>query len=909
MQSFPFPQRRTRMTEQEAIHEDEEPLGGPEESPAIASSSKKGKGRAVEPIPPQASSPETPRKRGPGRPPKIRQSIEQQELPPAPKLRERRASRTTTRIEQPRPIRSHPPRDFSFLTPYIEDDKQFYPEAYAVSVAPTPLETPARQPSEGAEEQPEKAGGSLAPEEAQQPDSGEGPSNAPTPAAFDVATPAIESAASSRNASPEPVIESMRKQIATKSYGYPRIRSPSEFKPFLDDAKNLSDNDLYNICFTAYSTLNTWQEDWQKQKLICEDEDNAVRRRQYDIALEAREARDLSKTTGRASMAMKDFEIKGMRAEKPKQYNSKYPQANPELYQRMQDQIQAQAYGFEHDPRPSMIGRQNPEEQRNGLQNTRLRNRPKLSQRAAEAAGDEPAEVVTGRRTRRPRVASDESKEPSRAPTPAEAPVKRRRRRRNANGDLVDFSDTETPAHQSQGPQQEASPFPDQPIKKKRGPKPKAVKEAEERLAAEKALAEQIARESAAAATRNELPVQMDMDQHPESTSRKRRRGGAASGADIQPRDIPAASIEDTQPQGYVQVRGDGAGQQEEPAGKRRRVRALKAAPFAEESYAAATSMLTQGDTTAPAEPVRPSTSSSTSSMHTVESSYSFRNRKRKNYSDLADPVREVLDEPRPKRGRKSKNQQQEEPTSYPMNMAPMGYDGAHGYTQQLAHGYHSQQQQQPSVLALPNNNPFASVPAGGPGPLLAPSRLQQGHIAAPPSVGANPFSAPSNHHTVEPSPQSAQSPPRKRPVKIKLTNNRRNQSSTPQPSSSQQHPFAAAQASLQLPSDFHGQTGYEHLHQMYNGSMPPSMPGAGPGQAMFPVNATSSSLPPDRADSRAPGSGRVTPVPSSAASSTGAGQGGEDALSEKDYASMTKSEKMSASMKGMKQQLRPQRS
>lgn len=103
---------------------------------------------------------------------------------------------------------------------------------------------------------------------------------------------------------------------------------------------------------------------------------------------------------------------------------------------------------------------------------------------------------------------------------------------------------------------------------------------------------------------------------------------------------------------------------------------------------------------------------------------------------------------------------------------------------------------------------------------------------------------------------------------------------------------------------------------------MPPqhSMPGAGPGQFNFSLNTHPGamsmppmmtngppmahmgpgSLPPNasRSTSKAPGSGRATPEPSSAASSNG-GAMGEDGMSEKDYASMTKSEKMSASMKG----------
>lgn len=877
---------------------------------------------------PQPTSPDTPKKRGPGRPPKIRPSIEQE--PPKPK--ERRASKTVIRMEQPRPIRSHPPRDFSFLVPYL-DLREAYPEIGQDSGVPTPLETPTLRTSEAVDEQVEGSGSKEPDSQEPQPGlDGEMASNAPTPGPVsEMPTPGPESAAPSRAASPEPVVEPMRRPKQRKQYSFPRIRSPTEFINILEDHKNMSDEDLYNILAQSTNALVTWQDEWKQQKMITEDEDNAVRRRAHDAALMAREARDLAKTNGSVTVEKRDFEVKGLRADKANEKKYQYPSQNPEAYERYQDQVAAQAWGFEWDPRPSMIARQDPIAQRDGLQNTRLRNRPKLSQRAAEAAGDEPVGIVPGKRTRRPRLLSDGSNEVSRAPTPVEPPAnpRKRRRRRNADGELE--SDHEAGTQQAEV-QPEPAPVQEPPPRKKRGPKPKAVKEAEARAAAEREAAETAAQEAAAqeaAAQEAAAAIAAALAQpaHPEagveqSVPRKRRRGVAAPAVpEIASYDVPTASIEDIQHQGSAQT-----GLEEGPVPKRRRGGRKSKMQIPPEAFygSASNAPAANSDAVTPVEEKRPSTSSSTSSMRTVGSSYSFRNRTRKNYSELADPINQVLGEPRPRRGRKHKNRQEDpEPTSYPSSLRPAPFsDGPqHPAGRQARLGYPSR----PTSVLAPPNNPFINVTGGGPGPgpLLAPSPVRPGHVAAPQSVGANPFSAP-NNLPVEPPPHGTQSPAPRKIVKIKLNTNKGKQSATPQPPSDAAPPPQRQQgfplAPLQPPSNFHGHTGYEP--SLFGGPTPLSFPGAGPGQAMFPLNASqgSMSMPPmlQNAPTLPPlgsnipsgfhdgslppdslGSGRGTPVPSSNTSANGGMGPDGDELSEKDYASMTKSEKMSASMKG----------
>ncbi|KAK2597244.1 hypothetical protein N8I77_013105 [Diaporthe amygdali] len=879
---------------------------------------------------PTPESPETPKKRRPGRPPKIRQSIEQE--PREPRVpRKRRVTAAAQTIAQPRPMRAHTPRDFSFLTPYT-DAQDVYPEVAQDYGVPTPGETPNLQNSEDPGEPaddveslaPERDSGSQEQNQSRL-DGGTG-SNAPTPAPMsDMPTPAAESMPASRNASPEPVIEPIRKVKARKQYAFTRIRSPTDFINVLDDYKNMSTEDLFNALEASANALGAWQEEWKKRKLVTEDEDNAVRRRAHDAALMAREARDMAKTNGAISVEKRDFEVKGIRANFVEENKLKHPESNPEVAERNQDQVAAQAYGFEWDPRPSMIGRQDPIGQRDGLQNNRLRNRPKLSQRAAEAAVDDPVGVVTGKRTRKPRILSDDSKEASRAPTPMEAvkPKQTRRRRKNAENFDSDYeaqaaADDSTPAQKPEVPE---APPPEQPVKKRRGPKPgaKAAREAAARAAAEKEAAEKAEQEAFAnaEATRDRELYGVE-DEQPQT--RKRRRGAAADG--------PASSFDGAnhQHQPYAESTFQQGGEPSLPAPKRQRNRKSAAATQVEippnTFYSAGSSVPTNDDTVTPTEDFRPSTSSSTSSMHTVGSNYSFRNRPRKNYSELADPIKDKLAETRPKRGRRAKKDQEPEPTSVPPNFSSSQFDGS-SYGPP-GHGY--MPQQAASVLAPPNN-PFINVTGGGPGQLLAPAPVRLGPAPAPPPhpVGAqNPFSAPHTNAPVEhPSHIEHPQSPRKKQPRIKIINRNR-QNATPQPNGpppphqSYSHSgHQAPLAPLQPPPSFHGQTGYEpHL---YGGAhlQPHSMPGAGPGQFSFPVNSSphaTMSMPPmmpngppfppmgslpggpgslpstnSRGNSKPPGSGRATPAPSSAE--------GED-LSEKDYASMTKSEKMSASMK-----------
>lgn len=855
-------------------------------------------------------------KRRPGRPPKSDQAIEQEPAKPKgiPTPKQRRASRNAARVEQPRPIRVQALQDYTYLTPYL-DVHDLYPEIRDDSGVATPLETPALQPADASGE-PVEENGSVVPEKEQGSEEpmpgldGDTGSNAPTPAPLsDAPTPSANSAVPSRANSPEPVEEPMRKPKSRKQHAFPRIRSPSEFSKILDDAKHLSDENLHNILLQGFEALHTYQEEWEKQKLITEDEDNAVRRRAHDQAHMAREARDLAKSNGTITIEKRDFEVKGIRAERAKRNMHDNPRANPEAYHRYQDQVAANAYGYEWDPRASMIGRQDPDAQRNGIQNTRLRNRPKPSLRAAEAVGvsdDTPDGVITGKRTRKPRVLSGDSNEPSSAPTPEPEPQKpkRRRRKRNAEGELVWSDDDERnqPTQQQQVPE----PHPDQPPKKKRGPKPKAVREAEAKAAAE---AEALATELAAAveaghatAVQSTPPPAQNRADHEQASSTRRRRRGAAAATEIQPHDIPTASIENMQPGASSAHTTQGS----EPATKRRRGRKGE---IPASSFYGTNNLRTNESTNTP-DDARPSTASSTNSEQTNGSLYSLRARPKRNYAEMAEPLPDVLEGRATRRTRKAKIG--DEPTSYPSNPAPGPLaDRLH---QPPTHGYPVQ----PSPLAPPHapNNPFINVTGGGPGPLLAPPNVRPGTVAGPP-VSSNPFSAPSQQHLQVDGPPPPTHSPQRRIIKLKVPRSRP-ASSGPQPASAPHHsphmPHQLQQPSfpLQPPSSFHGHVGGGGEFNIFGPGLAPVTPSlpvaSGPyGQHTFPVDpavGASMSMPPilhgapppmlprsGSMDESRGDSGRGTPRGSSVGD-------GED-LSEKDYAQMTKSEKMSASMKG----------
>lgn len=827
-------------------------------------------------VPTVSQSPETRRKRA--------QRLQETEAPKRP-TRERR-EKAVARVEAPKSVA--PPRDFSFLTAYLDAQQVLYPEIAEDSGVPTPADTPALQASEPVDnlvENPEGVAANNAKQvvgrdgqdqpQPQLDEEANGGSQygsaAPTPAAdFRLAdTPPPDSLPGTARNSPEPIIEPMRKAPPRKQIPFQKIRSPTEFVDVLNDYKNMSDVDLHTMLAKVAGVLSTWQDEYNGLRLITDDEDNAARRRINDATIATREARELARTTvSETHQNMKPFAIKGLRVDRAEEGKSRYPKDNPDVYEKGQDQIAAQAWGFEWDPRPSMISRQDPIGQRDGLQNGRLRNRPKPSHRAAEAfAVDEPVApgIITGKRTRKPRVLSDESVEPSRAATPVE-PVKPKqvRRRRNlvaenaaSENEAAGADGTPAPGEQPMEPVADVPSVPKKPPGRKRGPKPKI-------LPVDPAAGEEANEEIQPAPTAaEEASVE-------EPKTRKRRRGpNKKTLSQEEHAQAATGSVKAGEDQTKLQPEPEQEGGPSAPLSKRRRTKKTAADPRVEIPPSSFYSNVsTIGPMAASTDYSRPTTSSSSRTDQTADSNYKLRDRrKRVNYSDLVD---HTDDEPKPKRQRTRK-----EPTPVPSGLAP---------PPALA---------PPPVLAAPSrfiNMTPSNMAAGSHIPMLAPAPLQ------PPS---NAFTA-----------VNGSASPQHRP-RIKLTNH--NYDRSPGKTSLPPPPTLQAPYPEPVPINVPGQppqvifsiTGMQAPQQNpypAPGSIPGSFsvpPPSGPASLGGQTFSRANSAGPSNSHSKAP-SGRDTPAPSAASSVTG-GLGGFDgsADEEKDYSTMTKSEKMSHSMKG----------
>ncbi|KAJ2903428.1 hypothetical protein MKZ38_009913 [Zalerion maritima] len=182
-----------------------------------------------------------------------------------------------------------------------------------------------------------------------------------------------------------------------RRYVFKKLRDSDEFSDFVEslgDLDKADDDDLYRAGESLVANLHEMQQEHSRLKLIIDDEANAVRRQAQEESLARAEANGR-----RYPRRDHKFELKGAR--KPRTDEPHIAK------QKEQDRIQADAYFFQYDPRDSMVGIQNPLAQREGLGSARLRNRPKMSVRAAEAD-----DSAVGKRTRRPREFLDQAPEP-----------------------------------------------------------------------------------------------------------------------------------------------------------------------------------------------------------------------------------------------------------------------------------------------------------------------------------------------------------------------------------------------------------------------------------------------------------------------------------------------------------------
>lgn len=387
--------------------------------------------------------------------------------------------------------------------------------------------------------------------------------------------------------------ESQEPVGTVKHYKYRKLRNAEEFVSALENSDGMAIGDLMELLQAANLSMVSWQEEWTSLGKEVDDYENSSRRRAADAKYEAR-TRNLHQHG--VNYEEPDFTVKGYKAkEKEAMSETRYLQG--------QDRIMAATYGFEYDPHPSKIGRQNPQTQQAGIttRGRSLRNQPKQTVKATEADG------VPGKRARKPVLLFEPAmQDASRSSTPAPT---RGRRRKNANADYEEgqsvftasfngevLSDTEvTPA---QG-------------RRKRGPRVKAaVPSAVEGFALNGAQQESATQEPSA------KPV-------------GRRGRPKATAPRVDEADSIQPSVED----------------ELKPEPKRRllTLKIPKSKNVSEQSSA----ISDNGES-------RPSTANSDMTSNTVESSYSFRPKRQKRFRDEPEDSEGTVQAPPRKRNKKT---------------------------------------------------------------------------------------------------------------------------------------------------------------------------------------------------------------------------------------------------------------
>lgn len=363
-----------------------------------------------------------------------------------------------------------------------------------------------------------------------------------------------------------------------RHFKYRKLRDADDYINALEDHEDMSTEDLYNVLEAINLSMVQWQTEWNNVSRMVDDYENAQRRRIADTKYESR-TRNLHQHN--VNWEEPDFVIKGYKAkEKEMMSETRYLQA--------QDRIMAASYGFDYDPHPSKIGKQNPELQQQGMvtRGRMLRNQPKQTVKASE--GDEP----TGKRQRKPvQLFDPATQDLSRSSTPAPT---RGRRRKNAQNEVDEAQQGRASSPNGVGMSDDEGSG--RKARRRRGPRAKAD------------LAESFEEP-------NQASDQMSLSQEEPTRSARRGRGR------------PGPRYDGTYPQLSVQVKSTVLESKDEPRRHLLTLRVPKDLIVGETRNAFTDSFTDHVES-------RPSTASSESSSHTVESSYSFRPKRQKRFRD-----------------------------------------------------------------------------------------------------------------------------------------------------------------------------------------------------------------------------------------------------------------------------------
>jgi hypothetical protein len=524
----------------------------------------------------------------------------------------------------------------------------------------------------------------------------------------------------------------------TKQYSFPKLRDPSEIIAALDGWQDMGTDVLYAKVAAVVEVLHQYQLEYNELRKITDDEENAKRRQANDKTIVNWENRQKADEPIHMRRHHDDlvkgptpFEVRGVRAPKP------YIDDPILEHQREEDRIMAQAYGFKHNNHPSQVGRQNPEEQRWEMPESRLRER-KRTEKGAELAEEN---VIEGKRARRSRYVSDQSKDVSRSETPTASAIvgvgRRPVQKRKPAATPVNGEEAEGP-----GQPQLTESFAETPRKGRAARSGPASQPDGQDLAI-----------PVAEANGNQTEAEEVKAEETPKTNRKRARGAAITAAEP-PTSVPAGFNED----GAV---------------KRKRIRGPKNQQTAQTAATeiASSSFYSHPSAAASQPDSRPSTASSQATAHTietVESAYSLRDKRKRNFALENDPELETRPQ---RRGRAAVTQkpstEPKKPVQQKENTQPQPPPAIAPTTSLAPPGPPSHSN------AGPFFHEFMSVPIPGmanpphpgpPGPPLAP-------MPAPGPFLHTFNAAPAFPPGVPPPPPPP--PSAKKPItKIKLTNN-----------------------------------------------------------------------------------------------------------------------------------------
>ncbi|KAF4447408.1 hypothetical protein F53441_9019, partial [Fusarium austroafricanum] len=216
------------------------------------------------------------------------------------------------------------------------------------------------------------------------------------------------------------ISESQEVPERTRYYKYRKLRDPEEYISAIENYEDMSTEDLYELLEAVNVSMVQWQDEWNDLGAVVDDYENSLRRRAADAKYEAR-TRNLHQHG--VNYEEPEFAVKG--------YKSRDKEGlNETRYLQGQDRIMAATYGFEYDPHPSKIGKQNPETQQVGImtRGRSLRNQPRQTAKATET------DEVVGKRQRKPvQLFDPATQDVSRSSTPV--PTRGGRRRKNANAE------------------------------------------------------------------------------------------------------------------------------------------------------------------------------------------------------------------------------------------------------------------------------------------------------------------------------------------------------------------------------------------------------------------------------------------------------------------------------------------